>query len=120
MNRRVDACLKNVGPIPIGRYYILNRMSGGKLGWLRDLYQDRADWLSLYAIDSQIDDVTWCESVKRGEFRLHPKGTLGVSEGCIVVDQMQKFTELRALLLNQPAQKPKGIEFTALGIVEVI
>lgn len=85
VNRRVDACLKNVGPIPPGRYYILNRESGGKLGWLRDLYRDRTDWFSLYAIDQKIDDETWCESVKRGEFRIHPKGTFGISEGCVVV-----------------------------------
>lgn len=119
VNRRVDACLNNVGPIPPGRYYILNRQSGGRLGWLRDLYQDRSDWFSLYAIDSKIDDETWCESVKRGEFRLHPKGTFGISEGCIVVDQMSKFVELRALLMSKPAQKLDGLNFAALGIVEV-
>lgn len=120
VNRRVDACLKNVGPIPLGRYYILNRESGGRFGWLRDFYQDRSDWFSLYAIDSKVDDETWCESVKRGEFRLHPKGTFGISEGCIVVDEMRKFIELRSLLLSKPAQKPHGLNFAALGIVEVL
>ncbi len=66
VNRRVDACLKGVGPIPTGAYYILNREAGGRLGWLRNLYNDKSDWLSLYAIDNQIDDQTWCDAVERG------------------------------------------------------
>jgi hypothetical protein len=40
-NQRAMACLKGFGPIPPGGYYILDRQSGGLLGPLRDLFNDR-------------------------------------------------------------------------------
>lgn len=35
---------------------MLDRQSGGKLGWLYDLFNGRDDWFALYAIDENIDD----------------------------------------------------------------
>lgn len=32
INKRSSACLQNVGPIPPGTYYIVDRESGGVLG----------------------------------------------------------------------------------------
>lgn len=58
VNRRISACLANVGPIPPGSYYIFDRESGGRLGWWRDLFSGRSDWFALYADDGKVDDHT--------------------------------------------------------------
>ena len=109
INRRVSACIPSHGPIPPGEYFILDRESGGRLGWLRDLFSGRTDWFALYANDGKIDDETWCAEVKRGRFRLHPKGPRGVSEGCIVIDQESDFQLVRAILRSK---KPIDVEGT--------
>lgn len=102
-NKRPLACSPNLGAIPPGMYYILDRPSGGRLGWLRDSVLGRTDWFALYAVDGKIDDETWCDKVRRGEFRLHPKGNLGISQGCIVIDKMDDFQLLQYRLRAQPA-----------------
>src|SRR5215469_16232937 len=46
--------LEGVGPIPPGRYYIIDRQAGGRFGWARDLWaeyvygNDHAQWFSLW------------------------------------------------------------------------
>lgn len=45
-----------------------------------------------------IDDVTYCNEVERGNFRLHPKGPYGISKGCIVIDKPDEFHHLRNVL----------------------
>lgn len=97
-NRRACACHAGIGPIPAGVYYILGRQSGGLLGPLRDLFSNKGDWFALYAADGRIDDETFCNKVKRGSFRLHPKGSLGISQGCITIDSRADFNILRARL----------------------
>jgi hypothetical protein len=82
-NKRPLACVKGAGPIPPGMYFIVDREHGGRLGWLRDLFNEHGEWFALYADDGQIDDEIFYDQVKRGNFRLHPKGSLGRSEGCI-------------------------------------
>lgn len=100
VNRRTSACILNAGPIPPGTYYIIDRQSGGLLGPLRNLFTDRDQWFALYAIDDKIDDEVYCNKVKRGQFRLHPKGPFGRSEGCIVIDKKSDFLFLRTILKN--------------------
>ena len=61
-------------PIPKGRYYIIKRKPGGRLGRLRDFgldlwsNRDRATWFALYSADGKIDDWTFVNSVRRGNF----------------------------------------------------
>lgn len=74
-NKRQFVCLKGAGPIPPGGYYIVAREPGGLLGPLRDLFNVRSEWFALYADDGKVDDEMLCNEVKRGSFRLHPKGT---------------------------------------------
>ncbi|BET27608.1 uncharacterized protein DUF2778 [Limnobacter thiooxidans] len=108
INQRLSTCVRSQGPIPQGEYLVLDRQSGGRLGWLYDLFNNRDDWFALYAIDSNIDDATWCEQVKRGKFRLHPKGPSGLSEGCIVIDKLQDFVHLRTMLRSgKPLEIPE-------------
>lgn len=111
VNRRSVACTPNLGAIPPGRYYILDRESGGLLGPLRELWNNKRDWLSLYADDGKIDDYTLCEHIKRGNFRLHPKGEFGISEGCITIASTADFYRIRSML---KATRPVPISGTSL------
>ncbi|MDE8603833.1 DUF2778 domain-containing protein [Marinomonas sp. RSW2] len=87
VNKLIAACVPDLGPISPGTYYIVDRESGGSLGWLYDLIAQKDDWFALYAEDDNIDDETFCEAVKRGQFRLHPKVGRGISKGCITIDK---------------------------------
>ena len=33
-----DVAMADIGPLPPGRYYIVDRQSGGRLGYLRDFF----------------------------------------------------------------------------------
>jgi hypothetical protein len=107
------------GPIPPGKYYIFDRQSGGKLGWFRDFLSGADKWFALYAIDGKIDDTAYFRDVKRGEFRLHPKGPRGLSLGCVVIDQHADFDRLRSMLLSHGSQSVVGSDLKAFGILTV-
>jgi RHS repeat-associated protein len=46
--------IPNVGPVLPGDYYIVDRPSGGRLGWLREFLRGTDEWFALYR-----DDGTW-------------------------------------------------------------
>lgn len=119
VNKRHAACLAEVGPIPPGTYYLLDRESGGLLGSLWDRIKNRKDWFALYAIDQKIDDYTYCNEVERGNFRLHPKGRIGVSKGCIVLEKHADFLQLRAFLTSAKPVPIPGSKLKAYGKVVV-
>jgi Protein of unknown function (DUF2778) len=118
-NRRASACILNAGPIPPGNYYIFDRQSGGLIGPLRDLFTDHSNWFALHAIDGKIDDETYCNKVKRGAFRLHPKGDWGISEGCITIESSTDYQRLRAILKNTSQATVPGSTLMAYGKVVV-
>jgi hypothetical protein len=95
VNKKLDACLPDIGPIPPGTYYIIDRQSGGRLGWLWDRVLRHQDWFALYAADGRIDDETFCANVSRGNFRLH-SGAL--SKGCITIADQGDFNLIKAML----------------------
>ncbi|AIO70347.1 DUF2778 domain-containing protein [Burkholderia oklahomensis] len=113
------------GALPTGIYYIVDRESGGRLGWLNDLGADalagthRADWFALYRADGTIDDWTFVNGVRRGNFRLHPVGYWGISEGCITMPNKDQFKRLRSFLKSQPASKIPGTNTNYYGRVTV-
>ncbi|HCI6200261.1 TPA: DUF2778 domain-containing protein [Klebsiella variicola subsp. variicola] len=77
-----------------------------------------SEWFALWRDDWGIDDYTWIEGVKRGNFRLHP-GTL--SEGCITLPHDSDFAMLRnALLRTQQIDVPCIRKLKAYGSIEVI
>lgn len=98
---------KDSGPLPRGLYYIVARQSGGRMGWLYDFVKDQAsgvhhdDWFALYRDDGQIDDYTMINGVRRGNFRIHPSGRFGRSEGCITIAAPGDVARLRQWLLAQ-------------------
>ena len=119
LNSRSSACSVNTGPIPPGRYYIFDRQSGGLLGQVKSYVTGRDEWFALHAVDAKIDDQMLCNQVSRGQFRLHPKGPLGISMGCIVLDKHIDFGALRRLLTSVPPVSVPGSVMKAYGTVDV-
>ncbi|MFZ5960074.1 DUF2778 domain-containing protein [Pseudomonas knackmussii] len=123
-NNPASISIKTVGPIPPGNYYIVDRPRGGRLGWLHDSVHttasgsDRDLWFALYREDACIDDHTWVGDIERGEFRLHPAGRSGVSEGCITLPNHNQFKLLRDALLVT-ARRLVGVNLFAYGEVRV-
>jgi hypothetical protein len=113
------------GPIPKGRYYIVDRPHGGRLGWLHDFVHNALNssvntyWFALWADDGSIDDWTFVQGVKRGNFRLHPIGSLGISDGCITISDPARFGELRTRLLRSRASVIPGKGIRYYGTVDV-
>lgn len=116
---------ENIGPIPKGRYYIVDRQSGGHLGRLYDLWgefgvgtTDHTQWFMLW--NSSTGDSTYVGKVKRGAFRLHPVGQLGLSNGCITVINPAQFKSFAGQLRkNGPDLPVPGTNFKAYGTVDV-
>lgn len=93
-----------VGPFPAGKYWIVDRPEGGLRSQVnagvRDLYNHvvngttfrHNEWFALWRDDWGIDDYTWIEGVKRGNFRLHPGG---LSEDSITLPHDSDFAMWR-------------------------
>lgn len=117
--------VKNVGAIPQGYYYIVGRQSGGRLGDLREAVlkygysTDRLEWFALYRADGKIDDWTFINGVKRGNFRLHPIGPMGLSEGCITLSYTTDFDYIRNQLLKTSMINVPGSQMKAYGTIQV-
>ncbi|MFW7204152.1 DUF2778 domain-containing protein [Serratia sp. BNK-17] len=116
------------GALPAGRYWIVDRPTGGigsqALTWAKDFVNrtDHATWFALYRDDHRIDDFTWINSVKRGQFRLHPIGPARLSLGCITLYNAEDFVRLRERLLRTPrAGVPRtNNKLMAYGSIDVI
>jgi hypothetical protein len=115
------------GPLPPGTYYILDRNSAGHLGWLRDAFHsyfngyDVTKWFMLWRDNGngKVEDSTLFNGVMRGQFRLHPIGPLGLSEGCITVMDVNQFDSLRDYLLRSPQAFVPGTSIRYYGTVTV-
>ncbi|MFB9086839.1 tlde1 domain-containing protein [Erwinia tracheiphila] len=69
--------------------------------------------------DGTIDDYTFINGVRRGNFRLHPRGPMGVSEGCITFVNRSDFLQIRqALLATSPVMLRNGLR--SYGTIEVV
>lgn len=115
---------------PPGKYWIVDRGSGGFLSSLKAHVQDqwnkirsgaefgRDEWFALYKDDWGIDDGAWVDHVYRGLFRLHP-GT--VSEGCITIAHNSDYALIRNALMNtELIQVPCMRSLMARGCIEVV
>jgi len=129
-NRGACGKIPNKGPVPAGKYWIVDRPQGGLKSrfnaGMRDIYNHFAngatfkhsEWFALWRDDGNIDDITWVEGIRRGHFRLHP-GVL--SEGCITLPHDSDFAMLRnALLRTRKIDVPRMRKLQAYGSIEVI
>ena len=110
-----DTAMPNIGPLPAGTYYLVDRQSGGTLGWLRDwieshtLSTDHTKWFMLW--NERGGDTTFIDGVRRGNFRLPPMGRERLSLGCITVvspldfDMLQRFIRSRPRTYPYPARR---------------
>jgi hypothetical protein len=99
--------MPDIGPVPPGTYYLVDRHSGGRLGWLWDdlsasgfTSSDHTKWFALW--HPLTGDSTIVHGVRRGAFRLHPEGPRRLSEGCITVVNSAEF-ELLQRFIRQTA-----------------
>ena len=129
-NKGACATISGNGPIPTGKYWIVDRPEGGVKSrvnaGVRDMYNHFAsgatfkhsEWFALWRDDWNIDDYMWIESVKRGNFRLHP-GVL--SDGCITLAHDSDFALLRnALLRTTKVDVPCMKKLKSYGTIEVV
>jgi hypothetical protein len=122
INKPVGMHIPDVGPIPIGRYVIVDRGCGGRMRCLRDRAASIDPgsyfwWFALYALDGRIDDETFLRGVTRGKFRLHP-GTR--SEGCVTLPNNADFHNLRNMLLpNKDTHNVDGTQIECYGVLNV-
>lgn len=130
MNNAACGAIPNEGPIPPGKYWIVDRGSGGRLSRLiaksQDFYNrmyegaefDHDEWFALFKDDWTIDDHSWIDGVKRGLFRLHPGR---VSNGCITLVHNSDYALIRnALMQTSLIQVPCMKSLMARGWIEVI
>lgn len=113
--------MKNAGPLPPGRYYIVDRGSGGLFSHVRDIVLDTLNHTqrsnALYRDDGNIDDWTFVNDVARSHFRLHPHG-MANNSGITLTDPVAFETLREHLLVTTRVHIPGGKGF-AYGIVDV-
>ncbi|MBC8750419.1 hypothetical protein OKW43_003475 [Paraburkholderia sp. WC7.3g] len=130
-NRGGCTAVVGKGPIPAGKYWIVARPAGGvgstALARIKDAFNaydgrptDHNEWFALYRDDGVIDDWTWVNGVKRGQFRLHPAGGRGVSLGCITLPSRTDFLRIRNSLLRTMTISAGMSGLRAYGTIEVI
>ncbi|WP_413556347.1 DUF2778 domain-containing protein [Brenneria sp. L3-3Z] len=88
--------------------------------WITCTPTNHSDWFALYKDDGLIDDYIWIEGVQRGNFRLHPIGPLGLSEGCITLQHHSDFYTIRNALLRTKKVPVRSSGLQAYGCIEVI
>lgn len=123
-NDPTATAIEFVGPLPKGTYYILDRQSGGHIGFLRDWFKrqfstDRGRWFSLFRKDEDIDDYTVVDGVTRGNFRLHARGGEGISEGCVTMQNPADFDMLYDKIKHSQMISIPGTPLFAYGTIEV-
>jgi hypothetical protein len=130
-NRGGCTAVPDNGPIPAGKYWIVDRPKGGvgSQAWasIKDTVNsaigsavNHGEWFALYRDDGAIDDTTWVNGVKRGQFRLHPAGGQGVSLGCITLPSRTDFLRIRNALLHTMTIPAGSSGLRAYGTIEVI
>jgi len=116
------------GPIPLGRYWIVDRPEGGIYSRFRTWQKQQKtgnhyqELFALYRQDGFIDDVTFINGHRRGSFRIHPlrPDGSGVSDGCITFCNRSDFYHLRDALLNTERIAVHCSGLQAYGEVNVI
>lgn len=121
------------GPVPPGRYWIVDRPQGRLISYsrLNEVSRDlvnkhiygaqfrHSEWFALYPEAwGNVNDGMWIQDVWRGHFRLHPGR---ISQGCITLMHDTDYRLLRNALLRT-AKFPVTCmkDMMAYGQIEVI
>jgi RHS repeat-associated protein len=107
--------VKDKGPLPTGKYFIVDRPSGGRLGEVKDWVSGKDEWFALYRDDGTVDDTTTEGGVVRDNIRLHPGS---MSFGCVTVDK-ETFKKIREILLKTQKEKIPGTTTDYYGTITV-
>ncbi|MCL1826086.1 MAG: DUF2778 domain-containing protein [Betaproteobacteria bacterium] len=124
-NKPTWQCIPYFGAIPVGRYAIVDKESGGLKSKIKDAIKsvtsgsNHFEWFALYALDSHVDDELFCAGVRRGEFRIHAAGYFGRSEGCITLPNPTDFHMLRSRILVHKNTAIPGASITGYGVLDV-
>ena len=95
------------GPLPIGKYYIVDTFT-----------QKQSDWFVLLYDDGNLfDDKTVINKVERSSFRLH-HGTL--SQGCITVESREEYNKISNYLTDQEYMTVPKTTVRTYGMLEVL
>lgn len=125
---RIGCARYQNGPIPTGKYWIVDRPRGGLRSWLKEQEKhyrtgnDYSSWFALYRQDGLIDDSSCIDETLRNSFRLHPlrpDGT-GVSDGCVTFYNQNDFDMLRYALMRAHVTDIPIIHQKAYGEIEVL
>lgn len=129
-NNAACGVMPDNGPIPTGKYWIVDRLEGNwfsqKSREIDDLRKrvfsgqpfGKSDWFALWRDDMSVNDSTWIEGVKRRQFRLHPGQE---SKGCITIAHNTDFARIRtALMRTSLIQVPCMRSLMARGWVEMV
>jgi hypothetical protein len=124
-NNPAMAATPEIGPIPKGTYFLVDRASGGMFGWAYDivgpllhLTTDHSQWFALW--NPRTGDTTMINGISRGAFRLHPDGPHHLSEGCITLLHGDEFDRLQRYIRRSPPSLPvPATTLKAYGWVEV-
>lgn len=114
----------DAGPLPPGNYYIVARPGSGFKHLVKDAAysivsgSNHFTWFALFREDSSIDDHTFIGQVERGNFRLHPAGYRGVSNGCITFINRDHYNIFRQALINTSKYRISGL-LESYGTVQV-
>jgi RHS repeat-associated protein len=112
-NDPTSSNIPSAGAIPPGQYYIV------------EPYIYTADprsryflytFFKLYRVDDVIDDETFINGVRRGEFRFHPGR---ISLGCVTVGDLRAWAQIQHRVLNTNPSIIPGTSIPYLGVVTV-
>jgi len=96
----------------------VDRVSGGLLGSIRDWITGRGSWFALYSTSTNSDQVS-INGVTRGQFRIHPVGHLGISQGCVTVCSSGDFAALSQALRSGSTSTIPGTNIKTYGTLTV-
>lgn len=127
-NNNPNCTDRRYSAIPVGRYWIVDRLEGSTYNRFRRYVIDswnqsnHFDWFALFNAQT-MSDTTFINGVSRGGFRLHPlrPDGSGESQGCITFVRRSDFYLVRQVLIRRTRIRVPGSRngLMAYGYIDV-